>query len=980
MAAMPLGLRTWLAAMLTVLVFDVPMRANNDTWKNAVSGIWGVGTNWLDNTTPGTNDTATFNLGGIYTVTLDADAPEINGLTISNNSSIAFASNNSTRRFLTADSGDDSTDVLIDFSVVTLGLTPNRSIFLNAGANAGSSANDLTVQNQGVLNVKFGSVVNTADFLVTGGGQLFVVGAGSTLSTDLASLGNVNVNGTGGGALLAYSAGADGNLDIVSVQAGGVFALDTGATVTAIRLDVATGANSSGTVSINGSGSTLTMNGSVVNVGAASGTGLGTINIGTAASGGTFTTDVNSGMSVFTTGVVNVGSAANTGTLNNLGNLTINGGDVIVNAASSFLLASGKTTTVQSGGLLRFNGNHTTDANTSYVVTGAASRLEVPTGNFVHNGSLSATSGGVADIDTLTLNPTGAYTADTPAALLVDHLVVNGGTRTFGDGTFGMTIGQSATIQNAAQVSVTGNVAINNLDYTVTGGLSSLNVGGDVTIDAGTLTVASGGVFTFAGGRTMTIQNGGSASFAGSYTTAANGIYNITGAGSALLVPAGSLIINNGAQVSVTSGGVINPSGSVVAEDGTLNAGVSVNEQLLGTSAAATINVTASGISLGNAASFTGFSHEGTLSVGANTVTLSSAAYARLGVLTSISGGTINASSGVYLPGGGNLIGHGTITARVTGDSGSVIDATTGAMTLGNAASPAGFVFDGELRTHDHVVTLNSSGPATLGNLTTVGNGPLVAGTLNATNGFVVDFGNSLTGFGTVNSTNTSAKRAVINGTVEGNSPANPVTLTGYIKGVGTFNNVLFTGTFDPGLSSTIVNAGNLTLSPTSTLIMELGGTTPGSGHDQIDASGELAFDGIMQVALVNGFAPAIGQSFNLFNWSSASGSFDAINLPTLGASLAWDTSQLYVDGTLSIDLAGNFNHDGTVDAADYVVWRKNDGSQAGYDMWRANFGATFGSSPGADFANSTVPEPIGWLMLFIGMATVFYRRCAVFH
>lgn len=36
---------------------------------------------------------------------------------------------------------------------------------------------------------------------------------------------------------------------------------------------------------------------------------------------------------------------------------------------------------------------------------------------------------------------------------------------------------------------------------------------------------------------------------------------------------------------------------------------------------------------------------------------------------------------------------------------------------------------------------------------------------------------------------------------------------------------------------------------------------------------------------------------------------------------------------------AGDFNCDGSVNAADYVVWRKQDGSQAGYNEWRSNFG-----------------------------------------
>jgi probable HAF family extracellular repeat protein len=56
----------------------------------------------------------------------------------------------------------------------------------------------------------------------------------------------------------------------------------------------------------------------------------------------------------------------------------------------------------------------------------------------------------------------------------------------------------------------------------------------------------------------------------------------------------------------------------------------------------------------------------------------------------------------------------------------------------------------------------------------------------------------------------------------------------------------------------------------------------------------------------------------------------------------------------------GDFNTDGTVDAADYVVWRKTDGAQAGYDTWRAHFGQTGSTGATAGSSRSTnaaVPE-----------------------
>ena len=52
----------------------------------------------------------------------------------------------------------------------------------------------------------------------------------------------------------------------------------------------------------------------------------------------------------------------------------------------------------------------------------------------------------------------------------------------------------------------------------------------------------------------------------------------------------------------------------------------------------------------------------------------------------------------------------------------------------------------------------------------------------------------------------------------------------------------------------------------------------------------------------------------------------------------------------VAVGLAGDYNLNGIVDAADYIVWRKTDGTPAGYDKWRANFGARLLElGPGAD-------------------------------
>ena len=76
----------------------------------------------------------------------------------------------------------------------------------------------------------------------------------------------------------------------------------------------------------------------------------------------------------------------------------------------------------------------------------------------------------------------------------------------------------------------------------------------------------------------------------------------------------------------------------------------------------------------------------------------------------------------------------------------------------------------------------------------------------------------------------------------------------------------------------------------------------------------------------------------------------------------------------LTAPLPGDYNKDGTVDAADYVLWRKTDGSQAGYNLWRTNFGRTAGNGSGAS-ANAAVPEVATPMLLMFATAGWCLRR-----
>jgi enediyne biosynthesis protein E4 len=69
--------------------------------------------------------------------------------------------------------------------------------------------------------------------------------------------------------------------------------------------------------------------------------------------------------------------------------------------------------------------------------------------------------------------------------------------------------------------------------------------------------------------------------------------------------------------------------------------------------------------------------------------------------------------------------------------------------------------------------------------------------------------------------------------------------------------------------------------------------------------------------------------------------------------------------------LPGDYNSDGSVDAADYVVWRKTDGGNlAGYALWRANFANSL-SGAGGRLASASVPESSTAVFLSLGVLVV---------
>ena len=168
---------------------------------------------------------------------------------------------------------------------------------------------------------------------------------------------------------------------------------------------------------------------------------------------------------------------------------------------------------------------------------------------------------------------------------------------------------------------------------------------------------------------------------------------------------------------------------------------------------------------------------------------------------------------------------------------------------------------------------------------------------------------------------------------------------------------------------------------------------TAGEEYDRLVVNGDATIDGTVAVELIDGFSPQANDNFDVLDFNSFSGTpiFD-FSLSQLAGGLTWDTSQFSTDGRLCVDscgtgggLAGDFNNNGVVDAADYTRWRDTLGSnnalpndnglstpigEAHYDLWKANFGNTGSGS-------AAVPEPATLTLVLLAALTGIVRtRC----
>ncbi|WP_304439300.1 Calx-beta domain-containing protein, partial [Anabaena sp. 4-3] len=391
---------------------------------------------------------------------------------------------------------------------------------------------------------------------------------------------------------------------------------------------------------------------------------------------------------------------------------------------------------------------------------------------------------------------------------------------------------------------------------------AALNNTGLIQVQTGTLNLQGGGMSS----GVFRAENGASLVFSG-------GNYNFTG---------GSLIGEG--VISITGSGTVTVDGAILSE---------VN------------NLTLSGGSL---------ALNGTTASEVNNLILSNGTLTGTGNLTVKTGGTFNWSGGTQsgtgttiIQGTANLSGNAKFIDTRTIETQGTVTWTGGDIYGANGAiwnNTATGVFDiqsdrsfyhwyGNQSQFNNAGILKKTAGTGITYISTLFNNTgtvqVASGTLN------VQSGGTSTGNWTVN--NGSILQFSNNYTLQGG------TLTGSGTVIGNLSNLT---QINPGDTiGTLRITGNYTQASSSTLNIELGGT---SNYDRLDITGNASLSGNLNISLLNGFTPVLGDRYTILNFGgNLTGGFTNITGFNLGNGLLLQS--LIVNKSLVLDVVQDVNY-----------------------------------------------------------------------
>jgi T5SS/PEP-CTERM-associated repeat protein/autotransporter-associated beta strand protein len=573
-------------------------------------------------------------------------------------------------------------------------------------------------------------------------------------------------------------------------------------------------------------------------------------------------------------------------------------------------------------------------------------------------------------------------------------VVINQASFEYNGGTFsGQLINQGAATFNTSSFTA-GNGLVNHTSITAGAGFTfTLNGNG---LDNQGIATLAGGTITGAGPLVNNALLSGNGTLAGSGGFTNNSQFSTSG-GNITLSNSGAN--SNTGNIDVAAGWQFKLTGGNLANVGTIN----LNGGTV--SGTATLNNTA-GIVNGHGTISSPLSNAGALAIDSGILNVTTA-FTNSGEIF-LDGGLATLGGAGAITNAGLIRGDGKVAKSVNNNAGGEIRAELGKRIKLEAASGANagkINLQGGTAEFAQALTNGPNGQIE-------GRGTLITSGLT-NQGHVALSGGITDVFGDVNNATGSATKGI---TISGNadvtfwddvtngvgslfklSNGSSVTVFGTYSGAGisgSANDIHLEADVSPGFSPGVAQfGGNLHFSSTTNLKIELGGTTADPQYDGVRVSEQLSLDGALRVSLIDGFAPAAGESFDILDWGSLSGTFAAVYLPEL-AGLMWDTSQLYSAGVLAVVapvfLEADFDEDGDVDGDDLVTWKAGFGDSgaaahmdgdadgdldvdgADFLTWQRQLG-----SPAAVVSSAAVPEPTAAMILLTasGVAWMVARR-----